>query len=79
MIDGIVTEVMVHMAMCSEQMLRFQIILANIVDDSLSLLLIIGATVDDDAFLGIIIHHVAIFRDHIHLKSFDMYHNILII
>ena len=72
LIDGVVAEVMVKMAMGYEQVNGLELVLLNILSNSRALFWIKGAAIDDDAFLGLIAHHVAVFLQHVYLKSFYM-------
>ena len=51
LIDGVVAEVVVKMAMGNEQMNRLQFVLTDILGDGIALFRIERSTVDDDAFL----------------------------
>ena len=72
LIDGVVAEVMVKMAMGYEQVNGLELVLLNILCNGRALFRIEGAAIDDDAFLGLIAHHVAVFLQHVYLKSFYM-------
>ena len=72
LVDGVVAEVMVQMAMGNEQMHRLQLVLLDIVGDGVAFFRIERAAVDDDAFLGLIAYNIAVFLQHVDLESFDM-------
>ena len=72
LIDGVVAEVVVKMAMGNEQMNRLQFVLTDILGDGIALFRIERSTVDDDAFLGLITYNIAVLLQHVDLKSFDM-------
>ena len=63
---------MVKMAMGYEQVNGLELVLLDILCNSRALFRIEGAAIDDDAFLGLIAHHVAVFLQHVYLKSFYM-------
>ena len=63
---------MVKMTMGYEQVNGLELVLLNILCNSFALFRIEGAAIDDDAFLGLIAHHVAVFLQHVYLKSFYM-------
>ena len=51
---------MIPVTVCGEEMTRFQPLTADIVDDGFSLILIVGATVDDDTLVGIVADYVGV-------------------
>jgi len=59
---------------CDQQMLRYQLIVTNVLHDGGALFGIKSAAVNDDTFARFIIDHVAILLQHIADKSLDVQH-----
>ena len=72
--DRVVAKVMIEMCVCDQQMLRYQLIVTNVLHDGGALFGIKSAAVNDDTFARFIIDHVAILLQHIADKSLDVQH-----
>lgn len=69
-----ITEIMVQVSVSCQQMNGFQLLLAEILVDSLTLLWIKGTTVDDDTLLTVVTHHIAVLLQRIHFKTLYVNH-----
>jgi hypothetical protein len=69
-----IAEVMIQVAVGSQQVNRLQLLLTEILVDSLTLLWIKGATVDDDTLLAVVTHHIAVLLQRIYLKTLYVNH-----
>ena len=69
-----IAEVMVQMAVSSQQMDGFQLVFTKILVDSITLLVIIGTTVNDDTLATVVTHHIAVLLQWIHRKTIYLNH-----
>lgn len=69
-----IAKVMIQMTMGSQQANRLQLLLTEILVDSLTLLWIKGTTVDDDTLLTVVTHHIAVLLQRIHFKTLYVNH-----
>ena len=76
-VDGVVAKAVIQMAVGAEQVDRLQPFLVHIPDDGLTLCIVVGTTVNDDALTAVIAHHVGIFLQHVTAKSLDLQHKIV--
>ena len=73
--DGVVPEVVVEMAVGTQEMYGFQLVAGQIVDNCRSLGIIVGAAVDDDCFAGFVAHYIGVLLQHVADKSLDINHS----
>lgn len=69
-----IAEVMVKMAVSSQQMDGFQLVFTKILVDSITLLVVIGTTVNDDTLATVVTHHIAVLLQWIHRKTIYLNH-----
>ena len=69
-----IAEVMVQMAVSCQQMDGFQLVFTKILVDSITLLVIIGTTVNDDTLATVVTHHIAVLLQWIHRKTINLNH-----
>ena len=74
-VDGVDAVVVVEVTVCGQQVDGLQAFVADIVEDGGALLFIIGAAVDDDAFFGLVAHHVGVFGEQVANEGLDVEHN----
>ena len=75
LVDGVDAEVMVPMAVGSEEMNGLQSPTVDIFGDSLTLVVVVGATVDDDTLEGVVTDHVGILLKQIESECLDGKHD----
>ena len=51
---------MVEVQVCVEKMLHLQVVAGNVFLDVSPLIFVGTATIDDDGFLGVVAHHIAV-------------------
>ena len=73
-VDGVDAVVVVEVAVGGQQVDGLQAVVADIVEDGGALLFIIGAAVDDDAFFGLVAHHVGVFGEQVANEGLDVEH-----
>ena len=74
-VDGVDAVVVVEVTVGGQQVDGLQAVGADIVEDGGALLFIIGAAVDDDAFFGLVAHHVGVFGEQVANEGLDVEHN----
>ncbi len=72
--DGVDSKVVVNMSVGTEQVDGGEVVAEDVVLHGFALFLIPCATVDDDTFLAVITHHIAVLLQHVAHKSLDSYH-----
>ena len=72
--DETCTKHMIEMAVGAELPYRLQLVVADIGFDGPELAVVEGTAVDDDAFVGLVAHYVAVFLKGINGKSLDVKH-----
>ena len=73
-VDGVDAVVVVEVTVGGQQVDGLQAVVADIVEDGGALLFIIGAAVDDDAFFGLVAHHVGVFGEQVANEGLDVEH-----
>ena len=73
-VDGVDAVVVVKVTVGGQQVDGLQAVVADIVEDGGALLFIIGAAVDDDAFFGLVAHHVGVFGKQVANEGLDVEH-----
>ena len=73
-VDGVDAEVMVPVAVGGEEMDGLQSETVDITGDGASLVVVIGATVDDDTFEGVVAHYVGVLLKEVEGESLDGEH-----
>ena len=63
---------MVQVSVGGKQVDGLQAVVFDVVGDCLALLGVEGAAVDDDAFLRLVAHHIAVLLEHVALEAFDV-------
>ena len=63
-----------HMVKVAEMVNGFQLLLPDIVLDSMLFVVIKGTTVNDDTLFGVVAHYVAVLLQRVYLKSLDSQH-----
>ena len=65
---------MVKVAMRAEMVNGFQLLLPDIVLNSMLFVVVKGTTVNDDTLFGVVAHYVAVLLQRVYLKSLDSQH-----